>query len=112
MGDLVSLVDQGIISSSVGREVLTELVAQGGEPIEIVSRRDLEQVSSEAALAPVIERVLADHPSEAERFRAGERRLLGFFVGQVMRATDGKADPIIAKSMLQDHTIEPERGEQ
>ena len=112
LGDLVSLVDQGIISSSVGREVLTELVAQGGEPIEIVRRRDLEQVSSEAALAPVIERVLADHPSEAERFRAGERRLLGFFVGQVMRATDGKADPIIAKSMLQNHTIEPERGEQ
>jgi Asp-tRNA(Asn)/Glu-tRNA(Gln) amidotransferase B subunit len=80
--------------------VLAELVAEGGSPREIVRRRGLEQVSDEAALADAIDRVLAEHPAEAERFRGGEAKLRGFFVGQVMRATGGKADPAAVQRLL------------
>jgi glutaminyl-tRNA synthetase len=100
LGELAALVDDGTLSSSLAREVLAELVAQGGGAREIVRRRGLEQVSDEAVLADAIDRVLAEHPAEAERFRGGEAKLRGFFVGQVMRATGGKADPAAVQRLL------------
>ncbi len=97
---LAALVEEGTLSSSLGREVLAEMVAGGGSPGEIVKRRGLEQVSDEAELAAVVDRVFAEHPEEAERFRGGEARLRGFFVGRVMQATGGKANPQTVQKLL------------
>ncbi|MFW6175365.1 MAG: polyprenyl synthetase family protein [Acidobacteriota bacterium] len=91
-------------AESLGREVLEELVARGGSPREIVRRRDLEQVSDAAALEAAVERALAEHPEEAERLRSGEDKLRGFFVGRVMRATGGKANPELVQRLLRERS--------
>jgi glutaminyl-tRNA synthetase len=102
LAKLVALAEDGTLSSTAAREVLEELAAEGGEPREIVRRRGLEQVSDEATLVPVVERVLSEHPEEAARLRAGEAKLQGFFVGRVMRVTGGKANPELVNRLLRD----------
>lgn len=104
IADLAALVEDGTLSSSLGREVLVEMVVGGGSPGDIVKRRGLEQVSDEAELAAVVDRVFAEHPEEAERFRGGEARLRGFFVGRVMQATGGKANPQTVQKLLGERT--------
>jgi len=102
VGELAALASAGALSSTAAREVLDELVETGGEPAEIVRRRGLEQVSDEAELEAAVDRALAAHPAEAERFRAGEAKLQGFFVGVVMRDTGGKADPTVVQRLLRE----------
>ncbi|HUP00563.1 MAG TPA: glutamine--tRNA ligase, partial [Gemmatimonadota bacterium] len=102
VGELAALAAAGTLSSTAAREVLDELVEKGGDPREIVRRRGLEQVSDEAELERAVDRALADHPAEAARFRAGEAKLQGFFVGAVMRATGGTADPAVVQRLLRE----------
>jgi glutaminyl-tRNA synthetase len=106
LGELVALAAAGALSSTAAREVLDELVESGGDPREIVRRRGLEQVSDQAALERAVDRALADHPAEAARLRAGEAKLQGFFVGQVMRATSGKANPELVQRLLRGRSRE------
>jgi glutaminyl-tRNA synthetase len=104
IAELAALVEDGTLSSSLGREVLAEMVAGGGTAGEIVERRNLSQVSDEDELAAVIDRVFAEHPDEADRFRGGEAKLRGFFVGRVMQATGGKANPALVQELLGERT--------
>jgi glutaminyl-tRNA synthetase len=106
LGELAALAAAGALSSTAAREVLDELVESGGDPREIVRRRGLEQVSDESALERAVDRALADHPAEAARLRAGEVKLQGFFVGQVMRATSGKANPDLVQRLLRGRSRE------
>src|SRR5690606_23119326 len=92
LGELVVLVENGTLSSSGGRQVLSEMVNHGGEPAELVERLGLRQVSDAAALVPAVEEVLAANPAKAEEYRGGKAGLMGFFIGQVMRKTGGKAN--------------------
>ncbi len=100
LAELVALIDAGRISGTAGKEVLAVLAAEGGRPAEIVAARGLEQVSDADELAAAVDRALADHPEEAARYRAGEQRLQGFFVGQVIRATGGRANPRRVNELL------------
>ncbi|HEX6135654.1 MAG TPA: glutamine--tRNA ligase/YqeY domain fusion protein [Longimicrobiales bacterium] len=101
VGTLVRMIDAGEISSSAAREVLDELIRSGGAPGDIVERRGLRQVSDEAALRAAIDDVLRDHPDKVEQYRAGRTGLLGFFVGQAMARTGGRANPAVLKSLLE-----------
>ncbi|HYJ80465.1 MAG TPA: glutamine--tRNA ligase/YqeY domain fusion protein, partial [Longimicrobiaceae bacterium] len=101
LGELVKLVDDGTLSTAAGREVLAELARSGGEPRELVERLGLRQVSDPGALAPAVDQVLAENAAKAEEYRAGKLGLLGFFVGQVMRKTGGKANPELVKELLE-----------
>jgi Asp-tRNA(Asn)/Glu-tRNA(Gln) amidotransferase B subunit len=101
LGALVALVEEGVISSSAGREVLAELADKGGDPAAIVERRGLRQVSDEAALRPVVDDVLAANPAKIAEYRAGRTGLLGFFVGQVMGRTGGRANPERVRALLE-----------
>jgi len=100
MAELVTLVEDGIVSSTGARQVLAEMVREGGSPGEIVDRLDLRQVSDAAALEELVEAALEEHPGKVEEYRAGRTGLLGFFVGQVMRASGGSANPQVVKEML------------
>jgi glutaminyl-tRNA synthetase len=97
---LVALVETGTVSSSGGKEVLEVLAREGGDPDEIVARLDLVQLRDESALGEAVDTVLAANPGKVTAYRGGKSGLLGFFMGQVMRATDGKADPEMAKELL------------
>ncbi len=99
-GELVGLLEDGTLSSSTAREVLTEMVETGAAPGAVVDRKGLRQISDRSALDEVVEGVLAANPAKVEEYRAGRPALLGFFMGQLMRASGGKANPELAKELL------------
>jgi glutaminyl-tRNA synthetase len=100
-GELVAMVEAGTLSGSAGREVLADMVETGDAPADIVERRGLRQVSDPDALAPAVEAVVAENPEKAAEYRGGRAGLMGFFVGQVMRRTGGRANPERVKELLE-----------
>ncbi|WP_420463545.1 glutamine--tRNA ligase/YqeY domain fusion protein [Candidatus Palauibacter sp.] len=99
---LVGLVQNEEISRSVAKSLLARLVESGGDPREIVEREGLGRIGDVGRIRHIVDRVLASHPAEVERYAAGQMGLIGFFVGQVMRATDGRADPTMVKQLLEE----------
>jgi len=97
---LIALVEDGKVSSSGGQEVLEVLAREGGDPVAILERLDLAQVSDASAIRPIAEEIVAAHPDKAREYREGKTGLLGFFMGQLMRRTAGKADPELARALL------------
>ncbi|KYF71835.1 glutamine--tRNA ligase/YqeY domain fusion protein [Sorangium cellulosum] len=100
LGELLALIDDGTISGKIAKDVLAEMMQQGGSPKAIVERRGLRQVADEGALERIVDQVVAAHPGEVSRFRAGNAKLIGFFVGQVMKASGGKANPDLVNALL------------
>jgi aspartyl-tRNA(Asn)/glutamyl-tRNA(Gln) amidotransferase subunit B len=90
---LLELVENQTISLKVAREVFPELYASGKDPVQFVKEKGLTQVSDEGALATLIEEVIEKNPSQVAQYRCGKEAVLGFFVGQVMKASGGKANP-------------------
>jgi aspartyl-tRNA(Asn)/glutamyl-tRNA(Gln) amidotransferase subunit B len=90
---LIKMVTRGEISRNAGAEVLAEMVKTKKEPKQIVKEKNLTQISDASALEKIIKEVFEENAKELTRFKSGERKLLGFFVGQVMKKTAGKADP-------------------
>ncbi|NOZ73511.1 MAG: Asp-tRNA(Asn)/Glu-tRNA(Gln) amidotransferase GatCAB subunit B, partial [Chloroflexi bacterium] len=100
--ELLKLVAQGTINANTGSQVLKTMFQNGEDAAKIVAREGLAQVSDTDVLATAVKRVLASHPEEVMRYRAGKTQLLGWFVGQVMRETRGKANPGLVRQMLQE----------
>ena len=90
---LLQLVEQGTISLKVAREIFPEVYSSGKTPKQIVQEKGLIQVSDEAALDKIIDGVLAKNPMQVAQFKEGKQQVLGFLVGQVMKASGGKANP-------------------
>jgi len=90
---LLQMVDKGTISLNVAREIFPELYRSGKTAEQIVQEKGLTQVSDEGALAKVIEEVLGKNPGQVAQFKEGKQQVLGFLVGQVMKASGGKANP-------------------
>ena len=101
MASLVALIDRGTITRAMAKDVLAEMVERGGNPGEIVERRGLRVVTDRSAIEPIVAKLISRHPDKAEAFRGGRTGLLGFFVGQVMKETEGKANPELVKEMVQ-----------
>ncbi len=93
LAHLVRLVGDGTVTLPVARELFEEVVRSGTDPTTLVRERGLERLDDEAALREIVAGVLADHPAEVASYRGGKLGLKGFFVGQVMRLTRGRADP-------------------
>ncbi len=97
---LIDLVTDKAISGNAGKTVLGEMFKNGGKPEEIVKARNLAQVSDEGFIQETVTRVLAENPKEVEQYLGGKETLLQWFMGQVARATKGKADPTVAREIL------------
>jgi aspartyl-tRNA(Asn)/glutamyl-tRNA(Gln) amidotransferase subunit B len=97
---LIALVRDGHISRNVARDVLRKMCVSGRSAAEIVEEEGLTQVSDSGTLEAWVDEVLLNHPAELERFRGGELRLQGFFMGQVMKRSGGKADPSEVSRLL------------
>jgi aspartyl-tRNA(Asn)/glutamyl-tRNA(Gln) amidotransferase subunit B len=93
LAGLIALVRDGTVSHQAAKKVFAEMAGHGGEPRDTAERLGLLQVRDEGALEGWVEEVLAAHPREVERYQAGEAKLLGFLTGQVMKRSQGKADP-------------------
>ncbi|MEW5774405.1 MAG: Asp-tRNA(Asn)/Glu-tRNA(Gln) amidotransferase subunit GatB [Thermodesulfobacteriota bacterium] len=97
---LVRLVEEGTISGAMGKQVLADLFSSGGDPAAYVKDKGLAQISDASSLESAVAEVLAACPKECERYRAGEKKLTGFFVGQVMKKTKGQANPKLVAELL------------
>jgi aspartyl-tRNA(Asn)/glutamyl-tRNA(Gln) amidotransferase subunit B len=101
--ELIGLVRDGTLSHQAAKRVFTEMAANPGQAARAVAERlGLVQVSDQTALSEWVSEVLASHPAEVARFRNGETKLMGFFVGQVMKRSQGKADPKGVQPVLQE----------
>jgi aspartyl-tRNA(Asn)/glutamyl-tRNA(Gln) amidotransferase subunit B len=100
LAKLLATVDLGQVSGSAMKDVLAELVRQGGDPEAIAQRKGLTQVSDQGETLRAIEAVIARHPDELARYRSGKTALLGFFVGQVMKEMRGKGNPNLIGELL------------
>ncbi len=100
LAELVQLIDGGVISGKIAKDLLPELLAQGGSPKAIVEAQGLGMISDPATITTIVDKLLAAHPAEVEAFRGGKTKLQGFFVGQLMKQTGGKADPKLANQIL------------
>lgn len=100
VGRLCALVDASAITSSAAKQVFELMLESGEEPEAIVDREGLRSLGGADELKPVVERVIAANPAEADAFRGGKKALMGFFVGQVMRETRGKADAKLVSKLL------------
>jgi aspartyl-tRNA(Asn)/glutamyl-tRNA(Gln) amidotransferase subunit B len=101
LADMLQLVEDGVISGKIAKTVFDEMARTGKAARQIVEEHGLVQVSDSAALEEIIRRVLAEHPQQVADYRAGKHKVLGFFVGQTMKATQGKANPQLVNALLQ-----------
>jgi aspartyl-tRNA(Asn)/glutamyl-tRNA(Gln) amidotransferase subunit B len=100
LGALIRLIQDGTISGTIAKGVFEEMFATGKGARSIVDEKGLVQVSDSSAIEGIVDEIIAANPGEAARYRAGEEKLLGFFVGQVMRASKGKANPGLANDVV------------
>jgi aspartyl-tRNA(Asn)/glutamyl-tRNA(Gln) amidotransferase subunit B len=100
LAELIGLIEDGTISGKIAKDILPELLSKGGSAKELVERLGLIQISDTSALEAIIEQVLQANPKELEQYRNGKTKLLGFFVGQVIKQTGGRADPKLTNQLL------------
>jgi aspartyl-tRNA(Asn)/glutamyl-tRNA(Gln) amidotransferase subunit B len=98
--ELIHLVDDGTLNNNTAKDILAEMFTTGQAPSTIVRAKGLTQISDEEAITAIIFQVLRENPEQVASFLSGKERLLGWFVGQVMKATQGKADPGIVNALL------------
>ncbi len=97
---LIDMVTDKTIGASAGKTVLTELLTQGGDPAQIVKEKNLAQLTDVNAIQELVTKILNDNPKEVDEYNAGKETLFQWFMGQVARATKGKADPNVAKELM------------
>ncbi len=102
LAELVAMIGRGELSSSAAKEVLDGVLAGEGSPGEVAGARDLVQISDRESLGAVVSEVLTANPKAVEGYQSGDQKVVGFLVGQVMKATGGKADPRLVDALLRD----------
>jgi aspartyl-tRNA(Asn)/glutamyl-tRNA(Gln) amidotransferase subunit B len=105
LAQLVNLIDAGTINNNVAQEVFEEIACTGVDPAVYVKQKGLEQIGSADELEAIIIEIVAAHPSNVADYRAGKEKLFGFFVGQVMQKTAGKANPKMIQELLKKHLV-------
>ncbi len=94
LAELIALIEKGTISNNIGKQILVEeMIVNGEKASAIVEKKGLSQISDEGAIKEIVEKVVSAHPAEIESYKNGKTNLLGFFVGQVMKETKGRANP-------------------
>ncbi len=100
IAELVAMVEDKTISSKIAKQVFEQMAKSGENPAEIVQAKGLIQISDPAIILPIIDEVIAKNPENVAKFRAGNKKLLGFFVGQVLKSTGGKANPKVVNELV------------
>ncbi|HEY3316338.1 MAG TPA: Asp-tRNA(Asn)/Glu-tRNA(Gln) amidotransferase subunit GatB [Bacillota bacterium] len=99
---LIDLIDRGVISGTIAKSIFPELCATGREPEVIVRERGLSVINDEGAIVEAVERAIADNPKAVAEIRGGKDRAMGFLVGQVMKATKGRANPELVNKLVRE----------
>ncbi|MFC1489625.1 Asp-tRNA(Asn)/Glu-tRNA(Gln) amidotransferase subunit GatB [Candidatus Latescibacterota bacterium] len=102
LASLIQMIDKGTISGSIGKTVFDEMASEGTEPEKIVEQKGLSQISDKGELEKIAAEIIESYPDETAKYRSGKKQLLSFFVGQVMKATRGKANPNEVSAIFQE----------
>jgi len=102
LGQMIQMIADGKISVKIGKDVIREMIATGQSPEQIVEAKGLSQISDEGAIAAIVDDVIANNPKSVEDFKAGKEKAIGALVGQVMKASKGKANPAVVNKLLLD----------
>jgi len=100
LAKLVKLVADGTVSTSSGKDVFAKMIEERAEPEDVVNKHGLGQISDATALEATVAEVVAANPAQAEQYREGKQQVIGFFVGQVMKSTGGRANPGLVNDLL------------
>jgi aspartyl-tRNA(Asn)/glutamyl-tRNA(Gln) amidotransferase subunit B len=100
MAGMLRLIEDGTISGKIAKTIFDEMYRTGNNADAIVKEKGLVQISDTGEIEKAVAEVLAKNPGEVERFKSGDEKLIGFFVGQVMKATKGKANPKVLNDLL------------
>jgi len=100
LGKLVKLIAEGTISGKIGKEIFPEMWETGADVEKIIEKKGLKQISDSGEIEKLVDQVIADNPQQVEQFKAGKESLLGFFVGQIMKASQGQANPQMVNELL------------
>ena len=102
LGRITALVEDGTIGLRIAKELLPMIEETDKEPEAIIDEKGLKQVSDTKEIEKIIDKIIADNPKNVEDYKAGKEKLFGFFVGQAMKATQGKANPGIINNILKE----------
>ena len=100
LAEMISLIDEGIISGKMAKEIVEEMYKTGKQPKKIIEEKGLVQITDEGELIKTITSIMEANPNQLKDYRGGKEKLFGFFVGQVMKATQGKANPQLVNELL------------
>jgi len=100
IAELVNMIDNETISTKIAKQVYEEMAKSGANPIEVVESKDLKQISDPNVILPIIDEVIAKNPVNVEKYKKGNKKLFGFFVGQVLKATRGKGNPKVVNGLI------------
>jgi len=100
LAELIKILDSASINNNQAKEVLVEMFASGEAASDVIKRKGFEQISDEAAIEKLVDEIIETNQNQATAYRGGNEKLFGFFVGQVMRASQGKANPKIVNDVL------------
>ena len=100
LGELLNLIQDGTISGKIAKEVFEEMLTSGKDAKAIVEEKGMTQISDQSELENIVSQILDSHPDEISRYKAGDQKLMGFFVGQAMKETKGKANPKVVNELL------------
>ncbi len=102
LGKLVDLISKDVISGKIAKDVFEIMAETGENPEEIVEKKGLKQVTDTSAIEAIIDMVIAVNPDNVASYKAGKVNLMGWFVGQVMKQSQGKANPAMVNKLLQE----------
>ncbi len=100
LAELISLIEKGTISNNIGKQIIVEMMQTGKAASKIVEEKGLSQISDEGAIKEIVQKVVDANPTQVEAYRNGKTNLLGFFVGQIMKETKGRANPKTVNELL------------
>ena len=106
---ILKLIDQGVISGSMAKDVFDEMCQSGKEPDKIVDEKGFRQISDIDQLRDIVREVIQENPKSISDYKAGKKKAFGYLVGQTMKKTKGKANPQLVNKLLQDEINYKER---
>ena len=100
LAELVGLIEKDTISNNIGKQILIEMIEEGTKASDIVEKKGLSQITDVDAIRKMVEEVVNNNPNQVEQYKSGKTNILGFFVGQIMKATKGRANPKTVNEIL------------
>ena len=102
LAGMIQMIEKGTISGKIGKKVFEEMLQTGKSPEAVVKEKNLIQVTDEGEIMNIVDQILTDNPEQVEEYRSGKEKVFGFFVGQVMKASKGKANPAVVNKLLKE----------